>query len=191
MSKTLGFSLIFGAFIMGTGFGFLFTPEYSALNLHGSNMEAAASANLKEHQMINMILDHHQEALFVASQAAAKSPRPQVREFGQVLVQAKTADIQTLMNWKKTWYNDRAKPKDGSLNLGSPDDTFDLRFLNALEGKIVGALEMGRQVLMTSTRGEFLTWASELMRVQSGVLNQVRQWRQDWYLKPLEVPREP
>ncbi len=182
MSKALSLSLIVSAFLVGTGFGFFFAPEYAGLKLQGVSMEAPAADGFSDLRFLNAMGRHHRGAQELAAAAESRSLRPEVVEFAKAVQKLKAADLAQFASWKQSWYQDvRPIESAGTPNLGPADADFDLRFLNALEEKITGAIAMAEDQRRVSTRSEVLTYASELIRVQTGVLDQVRAWRKAWY----------
>lgn len=182
MPKALASSLIVVAFLVGVGFGFSFAPEYAGLKLQGASMEAVAADSFSDLRFLNTMGKHHRGAFNLAKAAEAQSARPEVVEFARAVQQLKTADLNQFHAWKQAWYHD-GRPIEAAtpLNLGPGDAEFDLRFLNALEGKLVEAIAMAQAQRRVSIRPEVLTYSSELIRVQTGVLDQVRAWRKAWY----------
>jgi uncharacterized protein (DUF305 family) len=181
MSKALSVSLIVVAFLVGTGFGFVFAPEYTGLNLQGASMEAPADS-FGDLRFLNAMGRHHKGALVLAQAAEAESKRPEIVEFAKAVAELKTADLKQFAVWKQSWYNDGRAIEDAApLRLGAWDEDFDLRFLNALESKIIDAITMASAQRQVSVRTEVLSYAAELIRVQTGVLDQVRTWRKAWY----------
>jgi len=182
MSKALSLSLILVAFLVGTGFGFFLTPEYAGLKLQGVPMESSFADGYSDLRFLNTMGRHHRGAYALAQAAQAGSQRPEVVEFAKAVEALKASDLKQFSQWKQAWYQD-SRPIEAAapLNLGTWDQDFDLRFLNALEGKIVDAIAMASAQRKVSTRREVLTYTAELIRVQTGVLEQVRTWRKAWY----------
>jgi uncharacterized protein (DUF305 family) len=182
VSKSLSVSLILVAFLVGTGFGFVFAPEYAGLKLQGAAMEAPASDSWSDLRFLNTMGRHHRGALDLAVAAGATSQRPEIQEFTKAVAALKTSDLNQFAAWKQAWYHD-GRPIEAAVpvHLGVWDQDYDLRFLNALEGKLVEAIAMANAQRRVSVRPEVLTYTAELIRVQTGVLDQVRTWRKAWY----------
>jgi uncharacterized protein (DUF305 family) len=68
-----------------------------------------------------------------------------------------------------------------NMDLGSKDDSFDLRFIDAMIPHHEGALVMAEQVLERSDRPELKTLAQNIIASQQAEIGQMQQWRQDWY----------
>ncbi len=182
MSKALSISLIVVAFFIGTGFGFFFAPEYAGLQLQGASMDGPAADRFTDLRFLNTMGRHHRGAYDLAKAAEAGSQRPEITEFAKAVQALKASDLKQFTTWKQEWYQDpRPIEAAAPLHLGAWDADFDLRFLNALEGKLVEAIAMGAAQRKVSVRPELLTYAAELIRVQTGVLDQVQAWRKAWY----------
>lgn len=182
MSKALSLSLILTAFLVGSGFGFFLAPEYAGLKLQGASMEEVAADGYSDLRFLNSMGRHHRGAQDLARAAQNHSQRVEIVEFARTVEALKAADLTQFAAWKQAWYQD-SRPIEAAapLNLGTADPDFDLRFLNALEGKLVDAIAMAAEQRRVSVRSEILTYASELIRAQTGVLEQVRAWRKAWY----------
>ena len=66
-------------------------------------------------------------------------------------------------------------------DLGKADAEFDLRFINAMIPHHEGALAMAEQVLEKSERPELRQAAQNILDTQQAEIDQMQQWRQDWY----------
>jgi uncharacterized protein (DUF305 family) len=68
-----------------------------------------------------------------------------------------------------------------SGDLGAADEQFDLRFLNAMIPHHEGALDMANQALQKSSRAEITQMAQAILSSQQQEIDQMQQWRKDWY----------
>ncbi len=75
-----------------------------------------------------------------------------------------------------------------SMDLGPKDETFDLRFIDAMIPHHEGAIAMAQQVLEQSSRPEIQTLAQDIINAQQQEIEQMQQWRQAWYP---DAPTEP
>ena len=76
---------------------------------------------------------------------------------------------------------DQMKGMMMSMNLGSADDQFDLRFLNAMIPHHEGAVVMAQDALSKSKRPEIKKLAAEIIASQKAEIKQMQQWKQAWY----------
>jgi uncharacterized protein (DUF305 family) len=168
------------AFFIGTGFGFVVTPEYSLL-ADGDSMDAGGSDRLSDLRFLNGLIGHHEQAVDLARQAQAASRRPEIQALAAGIVSGMPAKIDELYRWKKSWYRDGRRVEGEHLALGSADANFDLRYLNAMTGHHREAIEMARGIHKVSRRNEILTLASEVIRIDSAEVRQFELWRGAWY----------
>jgi uncharacterized protein (DUF305 family) len=68
-----------------------------------------------------------------------------------------------------------------SGDLGAADDEFDLRFINGMIPHHEGALDMAQDALEKSSRPEVQQLAQDILSTQQVEIDQMEQWRKDWY----------
>lgn len=181
MSRPLGISLIVVAFLVGTGFGFYLTPEYSALGAGGGMMEEGAADRLSDLRFLNGLIRHHEQAVDLARQALGASTRPEIQGLASDVVSGMPAKIDELYAWKRSWYRDSRRVAATRLPLGDADPQFDLRYLNAMINHHREAIMMAEGIQKISTRSEVLTLASEVIRIDSADIARFEAWREAWY----------
>ena len=67
------------------------------------------------------------------------------------------------------------------VDLGKADDTFDLRFINAMIPHHEGALDMAKDAIGKSKRPEMKKEAQDILSSQAAEIKQMKQWRKDWF----------
>lgn len=67
------------------------------------------------------------------------------------------------------------------MDLGPKNESFDLLFIDAMIPHHEGAIAMAEQVLEHSDRQEMRDLAQAIIDAQQIEIDQMRQWRQDWY----------
>jgi len=75
-----------------------------------------------------------------------------------------------------------------TMTLGPADPYFDLRFLDAMILHHQGALVMAEVALAKSRRAEVITLSQEIIAAQMKEIEQMQQWRQDWYPQQPDQP---
>ncbi|MBD2597328.1 DUF305 domain-containing protein [Nostoc spongiaeforme FACHB-130] len=75
-----------------------------------------------------------------------------------------------------------------TMNLGSADANYDLRFIDAMIPHHQGAVEMAKQAQQKSKRPEIKKLASEIIKAQDQEIAQLKQWRTAWYPKASSTP---
>jgi len=66
-------------------------------------------------------------------------------------------------------------------DLGTADEQFDLRFLQAMIPHHQGAIDMAQQVLEKSDRPPVKELAQGIIDSQQKEIDQMKQWQKDWY----------
>ncbi len=75
-----------------------------------------------------------------------------------------------------------------TMDLGSADANYDLRFIDAMIPHHQGAVEMAKQAQQKSKRPEIKKLASEIIKAQDKEIAQLKQWRTAWYPKASSTP---
>ncbi|MFE4106738.1 DUF305 domain-containing protein [Almyronema epifaneia] len=156
-------------------------------------------------RFIDGMILHHQGAIAMAEAALQNSQRDQVKQLAQAIIAAQQSEISQLQQWRQAWYpNAGSEPvmyhaqmghtmamtpemqvamrMDGGL--GEADADFDLRFIDGMIPHHEGALAMAKQVIENSDRPELKALAQAILATQQSEIDQMNQWRQDWYGQP-------
>ncbi|WP_179076400.1 DUF305 domain-containing protein [Nostoc sp. C057] len=75
-----------------------------------------------------------------------------------------------------------------SMDLGSADANYDLRFIDAMTPHHQGAVEMANVAQQKSKRPELKKLASEIIKDQDKEIAQLKQWRTAWYPSASSTP---
>ncbi len=155
-------------------------------------------------RFIDGMTPHHQGAVVMAGDVLKNSKRPELRKLANEIIKAQEKEIAEMGKWRKAWY-----PKAGdklmmwhaesnhmmemspevrgnmmmNMNLGSADDKFDLRFLDAMIPHHEGALVMAKDAIAKSKRPEIQKLSEEILSSQKAEIDQMKQWRKNWYGK--------
>lgn len=170
---------------------------------HGSmSMDLGPADESFDLRFIDAMILHHQGAVVMAEEALEKSNRSEVKELAQAIVDAQQQEIAQMQSWRQAWYPDaESEPvafhaemghdmpmtksmQDGMMmtgDLGAADDEFDLRFINAMIPHHEGAVVMAQEALEKSNRPEVKELAQAIIDAQQPEIDQMTQWRQDWY----------
>jgi uncharacterized protein (DUF305 family) len=127
------------------------------------------------------MIAHHRGAILIANQAEL-SQRPEVLNLSKDIQKNEPLLIEELYKQKKEWYGDTKKVTDPVVpNLGSYNDTFDLRFLNAVISHHENGIIMTKDIRSKSSRNEILDNANavEKFLTDSGLM--LKEWRKVWY----------
>jgi uncharacterized protein (DUF305 family) len=167
-----------------------------------TSMDLGPADDTFDLRFIDAMRLHHQGAVDMAEEALQKSDRPDVQELAQDIIAAQQTEIAQMQEWRQAWYPDAGddpvmyhaemghmmpmsqEMKSNmmmSMDLGPADDEFDLRFINAMIPHHEGALVMAEEALQKSDRPEIQELAQAILDTQQVEIDQMRQWRQDWY----------
>jgi len=181
ISTYLSVSLIVISFIIGVGAGYSFTPQYTLSMYEKNSMDLGRADKWVDLRYINAMIAHHRGAILIAIQAE-KSGRPEVQNLAKDIQKNEPVAIAELYAWKKNWYGDTKKVADPTVpNLGSYNDTFDLRFLNAIIAHHQNGLIMTSEIKTKSSRNEILDNANAVEKFLTESGEMLKGWRTTWY----------
>lgn len=173
-------SLVIIAFAIGAGFGYSFTPQYQQ-KMSERGMEIGVADRLVDLRYMNAMIAHHRGAMLLAEQAA-KSERDEIRSLSKAILSGEPKLIDELYTWKKEWYGDTRKVRDPKVaRLGTPDKTFDLRFLNALISHHEAGIVMTEEIRLKSSRNQVLDNADTVESFLKTSGETLLSWRKEWY----------
>lgn len=184
MSKPLTFSLMGVCLLVGMGIGFSLTPEYGQMRQENSlEMKSLGQADrYVDLRYIDNMIAHHYSAIHLAKQVQASSHHKEIRNLASEIIANDQAGIEKLYSWKKDWYqNERQISLFEKVNVGSVDDTQDLRFLNALITHHEAAIMLSQEIQTKSARNDILDLSSSVIVSLSDGLDTLKQWRKEWY----------
>ena len=181
ISTYLSVSLIVIAFIIGIGTGYSFNPQYSLSMYDKSGMDLGRADKWIDLRYINAMIAHHRGAILVAKQAEI-SQRPEIQNLAKEIQTNEPLLIEELYQQKKDWYGDTKKVADPVVpNLGNYNDTFDLRFLNAVIAHHENGIEMTKDIRVKSSRNEVLDNANAVEKFLTDSGAMLKEWRKNWY----------
>ena len=181
ISTYLSVSLIVISFIIGVGAGYSFTPQYTLSMYEKNSMDLGRADKWVDLRYIDAMIAHHRGAILIAIQAE-KSGRLEVQNLSKEIQKNEPVSIAELYAWKKNWYGDTKKVADPIVsNLGSYNDTFDLRFLNAIIAHHQNGLIMTSEIKTKSSRNEILDNANAVEKFLTESGEMLKGWRATWY----------
>lgn len=181
-SITLTISLMIVAGIVGILYGYALTPEYRVTMYDKNTMDLGRPDRLLDLRYINAMIAHHRGAMLLAEQASRETQRPEMKDLSAKILMDEPKAIAELYLWKKTWYGDSRTVKDPIVaNLGTYDEKFDLRFLNALIAHHEVGILMTKEITAKSSRTEILNNADAVDTFLTTTLKLFKDWRLSWY----------
>lgn len=182
ISTTLAVSLMIITGVLGAVIGYSTTPEYKASMYDKTSMDLGRADKNLDLRYINAMIAHHRGAMLLAEQVAMQTQRKEMKDLANMILKDEPAAIDELYTWKKEWYKDTKQVKDPIVtNLGTYDDKFDLRFLNALIAHHEAGLVMTDEVKTKSSRNEILNNTDAVDTFLTTTLQLFKNWRLEWY----------
>ncbi|BDA75823.1 hypothetical protein CAL7716_099890 (plasmid) [Calothrix sp. PCC 7716] len=78
------------------------TPDQMQMMM--MNMDLGAADNEFDLRFINAMIPHHESAVTMASYAASKSKRPEIKKLATVIISSQQAEISQMKQWRQAWY---------------------------------------------------------------------------------------
>lgn len=167
--------------ISGFMVGQVQTPEYRFSMYDKNTMNLGRADRLFDLRYLNAMIAHHRGALLLAKQAE-ESTRVEIRELAAAIQAGEPKLIAELYAWKKDWYDDERTVCDPVVaQLGPVNETFDLRFLNALIAHHEAGILMTEETRRKSSRSEVLDNADAVEHFLRTSGEQLKAWRLAWY----------
>lgn len=182
ISTTLAISLMVVIGALGLVVGYSLTPEYKISMYDKKAMDLGRPDRTLDLRYINAMIAHHRGAMLLAEQANVQTQRKEMKDLSAMILKDEPGAIAELYAWKKDWYGDTKQVKDPIVsNLGTYDEKFDLRFLNALIAHHDIGLEMTNEVKAKSSKTEILNNADAVDTFLTTTLKLFKDWRKEWY----------
>lgn len=179
--KYLSISLAIVALIIGLGIGYSLTPQYSQ-TVDMMNSDLGKADRFYDLRYSNAMIAHHRSAMLMAEQVKDTSQRKEIRDLAAEILATEPERIAELYQWKKEWYRDTAQVRDPLYpKFGSFDDTYDLRFLNALISHHEEGIVMAKDAQRKSSRSEILKNADAVNTFLTTTAGMLKGWRDQWY----------
>lgn len=158
-----------------------------------------------DRDFIDMMVPHHESAIAMAELAVEQAERPELRDMANEIIAAQSEEIGQLRNWRQEWFGSAETPPMEAMPMlpgmameghamsgdtmdmtaevdGLRDaDPFDRFFIDAMVRHHEQAVEAAQIVLEQTDRDEIRALAEAIIETQTAEIEQLRQWRQEWY----------
>jgi uncharacterized protein (DUF305 family) len=180
--KYLAYSLAIVALVIGIGIGYTLTPQYAQGEAGMMQTSFGRADRFVDQRYVNTMIAHHRAAMLMAEQVRNTSQRQEIKALATDILSNEPKLIDELYAWKKVWYKDSAKVADPKVPaFGEFDETYDLRFLNALIEHHIDGIAMTKDILVKSSRSEILKNADAVQTFLRTTLVTLQGWREQWY----------
>lgn len=173
--------------IIGIGIGVVgyFFIHLNIPHTHESISDLGRSDKTYDLRFLRAMISHHLGAIEMANNAITNSDNDEVKNISKKIVSSQNLEIALMGEWKKEWYNDVKEVKLGDFsltrNLGTKDEKYNLRYLNAMIVHHEGAIDMCKDVLVKSTRNQVLTLCNDIISSQSQEIEEMSKLRAKLY----------
>jgi uncharacterized protein (DUF305 family) len=158
-----------------------------------------------DQRFIDMMVPHHEAAIAMAEIARARATREEIRAVADEVIDAQSAEIGELRAWRESWFGSSETPPmeampmlpgvrmGGELMIGDRMDMrddveqlrtaepFDQAYIDAMILHHQSAIDAAQSALVRSSRDEIRQLAEAIIAAQSREIDQLREWRADWY----------
>jgi len=182
MPLTLAVSLMIITGIIGLSVGYYLSPEYRLTMYDKNSMDLGRADRWVDQRYINAMIAHHRGAMLLAEQAGSATQRQEIKDLTKKILADEPAAIAELYVWKKEWYGDTRPVADPVVpRLGTYNEKYDLRLLNALIAHHEAGLLMTKEIATKSSRTEILNNANAVDVFLTNTLKIFKNWRTEWY----------
>ena len=150
-----------------------------------------SEVRLSDQDFLTQMIEHHEGAITMAKEAQKKSRRSEISAFASQIISAQTSEITQMYTWRKDWFGDSGHINmrmgedmpSMAVDLGSADDNFDKRFLDAMIVHHEGAITMAKAVLLPTDREDLHELAKAIISTQTEEVKTMQAWKDEWYGK--------
>lgn len=152
----------------------------------GGMMSSHGMGAASEDVYLAEMVAHHEEAVAAARQLQ-RSPREEMREFGEAIVASQSAQIEQMQQWLADWHPDRDEQSDYRPMMRDltrlSGDRLDRVFLQDMIWHHMAAVMMSQQLLArgTAEHDEVEVLAQDIRDEQHAEILQMQQWLRAWF----------
>jgi uncharacterized protein (DUF305 family) len=144
---------------------------------------------------IDGMIVHHQSAIDMAEVALDRAEHEEILELAEQIIAAQQSEIDRMREWRSEWFGD--VPETGGMpgmehaagmDMTSEElerlrdaDPFDRAFIDMMIPHHESAVMMAEGLRMMTDRPELLQLIEDIMETQQAEIEQMREWRRDWY----------
>lgn len=157
-----------------------------------------------DQQFIDMMVPHHQGAVAMANIALLRAEHQEIKDLAGGIVQGQTSEIDQMKAWRLAWYgSDQTPAMDqmpmlhemggqvmsmGTMSMAQEVETlrnapqpFDRAFIDAMIPHHQSAIDAARLATQYAVHQEIKDLAQTIIRDQQREIDEMTQWRQNWY----------
>lgn len=182
INTMLAISLMTVSFLMGSVAGYFISPTYQQTMFVKEEMGLGKADRFVDLRYMQQMIAHHKSAILLADQVADASHREELRTLGNEIKTNEPKLIGELYDLKKKLYNDGRKIADPTVvQLGKVNNTFDLRFLNALIAHHEEGIQMTKEIKSKSSNPIIIDNADAVENFLTTTLPTLKNYRAQWF----------
>ena len=143
------------------------------------------SASSEREYLVEMVA-HHREAI-ASARELGRSDRATMRDFGERIVEAQSAQVEQMEGWLAEWYPDESTDADYDPMMRDlsdlSGDRLDRAFLEDMVWHHMAAVMMSQHLLVSGLveHDEVADLAADIRDEQREEIFQMRVWLRDWF----------
>ncbi len=163
---------------------------------HGSGGMASGmlmeNGRYSDERFIDAMVPHHQGAVEMARVALKNAEHEEIKQLSRNIISSQQAEIEELKAIKEEEFGTSQVPMEMSpqqtQSMGMMDpqelanrEPFDRAFIDAMIPHHQSAIEMARVALENSDNPKIKELAENIVSAQQKEIEQMKQWREEWY----------
>lgn len=159
----------------------------------GSSLNAAAAPY--DLQFLDTMIAHHQGAVEMAGPCSAKAGHSEIKTLCGNIISSQQKEIGEMKAWRDKWFagaapainmempgmKDSMKGMDMKLLGTLTGNEFDRAFIKQMTPHHEGAVIMGKEALLKSTKDEIKTLSDSIIKAQESEIKRMNDWQTAWF----------
>lgn len=155
-------------------------------------------ANQTDGAFLAGMAPHHESAIEMAEMAQKEAEHPEIRKLADDIIEAQTDEIELIDSIHRRLFGEPVAAADhAGMGMSAPEmgmdmdmealeaaKPFDRAFIDAMIAHHQGAIRMARTELAEGDDAEAKSLAEAVIAAQSAEIEQMNEWRVEWYGSP-------
>lgn len=198
--------IVIGLIIAGVFYPMIRYGGYGMMNWKNNsisyqrvNEDTQITSTIDRH-FIEQMIPHHEGAIAMANLALQKAKRPEIKTLATAIIEAQTAEIQSMNGWYQNWFGDAVSKvstgmmgggmmSQSGMHMGGQEDMtslenapdFDKAFIEEMIPHHQLAIMMANMLQSGTNRPEMLQLAKNIISSQAKEIELMQGWYTNWY----------
>ncbi len=165
--------------------------DHGSMDMSAMSQEMVApNGEYSDAAFVDSMVPHHEGAVEMAEVALDKAEHQEIRTLAQEIIDAQRAEIRLFGQIREELGGSTTETSQEEMDamMGMPDAAelaqerpFDRAFIDAMIPHHESAIAMAEVALEESEDPEIRRIAEDIVSYQEGEIEQMRQWREEWY----------